>query len=695
MRLSRFTRAARGQSFLNSLLTGLPLVAVAGYIAKRYGGLVSGLTLAGIVLAVTVLIGLWRLRRFDRAWAVRQLNAQRPDLDDSADLLFTPDAHLNPLQRLQRARVAERLATGHTDLCEPWSGLPIAFTIGLSALLMSAYAWVLLATSPSHVTPAATSHSTGVPVKFIATQIAVTPPAYTGQKPQTESALDLKAPQGTRLVWRLRFVPDTEGVELVLLDGRKIALTPDKGIWTTQLTLDKSMLYRIVFKGQTGTAPLHKLEATSDLPPKIEVVTPDRSLSIVTENQTVWPLVFAVSDDYGVSSSAELHLTLAQGEGENITVREKVVILTSSGGVREKRFATQLDLKSLGFAKGDDLIAQLSVRDNRAPSPQGVRSPSLILRWPSDLGNESTGLEGLARKTLPAYFRSQRQIIIDIEALLKEKKKLSPEAYLARSDSIGVDQRLLRLRYGQFLGESAEGEPENPTGDGDEHHENDGHDHSNDSATAFGDGGNVAATYGHIHDEAEAATLLDPETRALLKKALDAMWQSELHLRQGRPDLALPYAYTALNYIKQVQQATRIFLSRVGPELPPIDDTRRMTGKREGIIGNRLGLDPAPGPDAPVVAAWSALAEVPGRPADVPLGPLEVWLREHEARVSDPLSLFAAIDAVRGDPDCARCRHTLRGLLWGVLTRPPAQVVRRDGVTPSGGRYLDALERQP
>ena len=53
--------------------------------------------------------------------------------------------------------------------------------------------------------------------------------------------------------------------------------------------------------------------------------------------------------------------------------------------------------------------------------------------------------------------------------------------------------------------------------------------------------------YGHTHYHAEAATLLDPETRATLKKALDQMWQSELHLRQGQPMLTvqLPRAFGA------------------------------------------------------------------------------------------------------------------------------------------------------
>src|SRR3546814_9803811 len=73
--------------------------------------------------------------------------------------------------------------------------------------------------------------------------------------------------------------------------------------------------------------------------------------------------------------------------------------------------------------------------------------------------------------------------------------------------------------------------------------------------------------FGHSHDHAEATTLFDPATRALLKSALDAMWQSEGLLRQGQPAAALPHAYQALRFIKQVQQASRIYLDRKSTRL--------------------------------------------------------------------------------------------------------------------------------
>ena len=194
--------------------------------------------------------------------------------------------------------------------------------------------------------------------------------------------------------------------------------------------------------------------------PQLRVLEPDRSLSLMTQGQRSWALAFEASDDYGLAANARLRITLAQGSGENITFREQFMTLRGTGPATLRRYAQRLDLGALGLAAGDDLIVQLSVDDNRAPAPQSARSASLILRWPSDLGTETTGLDGMVKKVLPAYFRSQRQIIIDAEALLKQQRKLAAERYLERSDGIGVDQRILRLRYGQFLGEEAEGEPQ-------------------------------------------------------------------------------------------------------------------------------------------------------------------------------------------------------------------------------------------
>jgi hypothetical protein len=312
-------------------------------------------------------------------------------------------------------------------------------------------------------------------------------------------------------------------------------------------------------------------------------------------------------------------------------------------------------------------------------------------------------LEGLVQRTLPAYFRSQRQIIIDTEALLAEQPKLEPERFLARSDSIGVDQKILRLRYGEFLGEESESAAVAAHAEGDEmpagrapdqrdalaaaHAAREGREPSA-APEASGRADDVVADYGHVHDIAEAATLLDPQTRQALKAALDEMWQAEGQLRLGQPAQALPFEHRALEWVKQAQQATRIHLARVGLELPLPDEARRLGGDRDGVVDPPPGLVPAERPAEDATRLWHALAGHEPMDWDAAVH----WLGQRAARDPAALGVLAAIDRARRDPGCAACREHVRALLWPFVATPAAAALPRAVADPAGDAYLDALD---
>ncbi|WP_374604172.1 hypothetical protein [Arenimonas sp.] len=688
-------RVAMRLAFATSGLLLPLLVATAAWGQRLQSPLLAGM--AGAVL-VLLAFGFWRRQRarHDDRWLARRLNAE-PRWQDSADLLFADPATLGPLQTLQRERLARQLAsTPAPDLRPAWPqrALLASLLVGI-ALLLAALFWPT-ASAPVPAAPGASAESREIlatDITLVDAAIDVQAPDYTALPARSEDSLSLQAPEGSRLRWRLRFSPQPEAVVLRWHDGGELALARDGEHWTGEHRLARSALYRIAVSSPLPLAEdkLHRLDAIADQAPAIRVISPERPLTLREPGQRGWPLVFEASDDHGLGS-ARLHITLAQGTGEQVTVTERSLALRGEGETKQRRYRHTLDLGALGLAEGDDLIVRLDVRDNRAPTPQTSRSPSLILRWPMPPGAESTGMEGLVKKALPAYFRSQRQIILDIEALLPQRSQLAADEFTSRSDAIGVDQRILRMRYGQFLGEENEGGPEAPPGMEGEHSEDDGHDHGPESDAPLGSAVSVLEEFGHTHDDAEAATLLDPQTRELLREALGAMWSSEGELRQGQPQRALPHAYRALAFIKQVQQASRIYLARVGLELPPIDESRRMSGKRDGIGDRRDGLVPAETPDSPAPDLWRALAE-PGTPAD--LAPMARWLQDNADRLEDPLSLVAAVETLRAEPDCADCRQRLRALLWPLLPRPVAGAGARPTPDAVGEAYLDALSREP
>lgn len=713
--LDRLLARARRRAGLDALLAWCPLPLAALALSWRLPATVA-LALAVPALALVALAVARAMRCHDRAWLARRLDAARRDLDDSSALLFAAPAALGPLQALQRDRLLQRLRERPPpDLRPPWS--PRAIAAAWLALLA---ACALLAWWPG---PRPSSTPAGIDIggapqapapRLVAQSLQVRPPRYTGIEPSALATLDAEAPAGSTLRWRLRFTPRPESVDLVFHDGQRLAMAREGEHWTAEFVLQASTLYRVVPAGggDAGASPLHRLDAVPDQPPQVRVLAPERSLTLMAPGQRDWTLRFEASDDHGVQAHARLLVTRTEGSGENIRFQDHVRVLRGQGDARHRRFEAVLRPSEFGLQRGEDLVARLEVVDNRAPQPQRARSASVILRWPPEPVLGAEGLDGLARQVLPAYFRSQRQIIIDAEALLAEQPRLARGEFERRSDLLGVDQRLLRLRYGQFLGEESEGGPtlptsdlptsDRPTGDpptGDPPsaaHDGHAHDHAAAPgapvASGFGEVGDVLEEFGHTHDIAEAATLLDPETREILRGALREMWQSELHLRQAAPRQALPYAHRALELIKQVQQAERIYLQRVGTRLPPIDESRRLGGDRDGLRDRPLpALAPRAGEDA-VATAWRELSS--GGAAGVrveTLDALQAWATSRGDRLEDPLAWVAAIDALRHAPDCESCRRSLRGLVWAALPRPAGgRAPRADD--PVSRRYLEALD---
>ena len=673
-----WVRPARMRGTLDDIGIGLPAAIVAAALTWRFGVTRAGFAVFAVGLTALVALAWVRSRRFGRGWLIAALNAAYGDLEDSADLLFFEPAALGPLQLLQRGRVTARLADDRFVLRPTWSMRWLLATWAFGAMTVAA---ILLwpATPRPRLAPSAEglASASGIP-RLVGQRLRVVPPDYTGLPARDLDTLDTPAPQGSRLAWTLAFAPAPTSAALAFMDGRRIPLLRARDTWTARASLDRSALYRVMPVGARQVGPLHRLDAVVDQPPTATVLGPAHTLTVATPGQARWALLYEAQDDYGVAPVASLRLTTASGEGEQVTFRERTLALRASGPPRRRRFATTLDLAALGFTGPGDLVAELTVADNRNPAPQVARAPSLILRRLPPRQAQATGLDGAVRTALPAYLRSQRQVIIDAEALLRQRRALPVDRFATKSQAIGGDQHALRMHYGEFLGQETEGlAPALPTAD------------ATPTSPVLGRQEDVLAQFAQEKENPEAATLFDPATKARLSAAVDQMWQSELALNQGDPARALPYANRALVLIKLVQQATRVFVARVGtPDLPPIDEGRRLTGKRDDIGSDGLAMAPVEGDSGAAARAWAAASDAAG-PAD--LAEVSRWIRSGGARGGDPLALAAALDAAMRAPTCKSCRERLRAQLWQALQRPTPGITRHADGGQAGGRYLDAL----
>ncbi|MEO6234779.1 MAG: hypothetical protein ABIO75_06185, partial [Thermomonas sp.] len=515
---------------LRVLLFALPWIAVALLVAWRVADHLAAWSIVAAVLLASVIRITRKWKQRDLRWLASTFN-QHPALEDSAGLLLGLDPGKSQLAKLQHQRLRARWTSLDIDALRPRQRIaPMLWNV-LAAAACAAVIWSWHRPLPEALRrqlPPALAHVLGVQSPSLAgVQLDVKPPAYTGLPATKLDTLDALAPEASILQWSLRFSVQPTQAWLQFENDARIALVEHDGHWQASQRIDQSGLYRIVTEPALPAAQrrLHRIEVIRDQPPQVRATKPAQSLTLRTAGQRQWALVFEASDDYGVAGNAELRIIQTSGDGENITSTQRTLPLTGSGPARTRRFAYVFDLARSGLTVGNDVIVQLSVRDNRQPSPHAVRSASVILRWPPDKMGMATGLDGLVQQVLPAYFRSQRQIIIDAEKLVSEKKGLSAEVFAKRSDLIGVDQHALRLRYGQFLGEEEEETKSLPTSDADTPTADAHEDHAQPIAHVQGDTGNAGvdamlAEVSHVHDLPEAATLLDPETQAVLRAAL-------------------------------------------------------------------------------------------------------------------------------------------------------------------------------
>ena len=619
--LNRTLTSVTYQLRANALIRSALLAASAYVLVAALGGswmvsLVAGL--AGFAVGVL----LTEAFQDKKPQAIRIIHRSVGDAEYSLPLLDKPQ--LNLAEQLQLERLGERVRDIRVPGILFWKmglygiSLLVAGAIYIGYPLLKQHV-VATPKKQGILTASSPENKPAIPPVFQSAMVQIQSPAYTHLPTRRAVDLNVLALVGSQLSWQLRFSDARNlSVRMVNSRGQELLFRASRAGFTHQDRLLNSGLYAIKAYWRTPTgrdsvvyqSDFYRLEATPDLAPKIEPVSKQLYQFHTVKDPATLTIAAKISDDFSVSN-AFIVATVARGSGESVKFRE-IRMPLGPANFREAKLSKTLDLKALNFAPGDELYYYWAAFDNRQPDPNFTKSDTYFVVYKDTTQVEESELATMAVNIMPEYFRSQRQIIIDTEKLLAKRKKMAAQAFKSQSNEIGFDQKVLRLRYGQFLGEefetSAGGghiEPTNENGDplagfvhdhdkgeGDEHeagHKEDVHPdaHDHGGGPASDDKDPIAAMmeqYVHAHDNAETNTFHEQSTRALLKMALEQMWQSELHLRLYEPEKALPYEQKALEYLKLSQQKARSYVKKTGFDPPPIKEKElRLTGELKNV----------------------------------------------------------------------------------------------------------------
>ena len=505
-----------------------------------------------------------------------------PEVEDSSSLLLLSPEDLSGLQRLQAEKISQTLSS-HELPMEPVHQLRVPVIVMACSIFFFVLFPRLSKTGQDleHIVHAPADKKIVkelVPTKISEYNIAIVPPAYTGKKTRQQEQFTLSAEAGSKVSWKLETSGPVEDVQFIWNDKQSFKLRKSDQAgksWTFEKVLNQPGFYQVMLDGKRSD--FYQVELIEDQAVAIKIQRPEQHSTIDFGQPHRVDLQVLMTDDYGISSAA-IYATTASGKEEAVSFKEhKLSFNTAINNQRSLNLKQQLSLASLGMKPGDELYFYVNATDNHG---QQSRSDMYFVSIQDTAALMSMAGIDNGVNLVPEYFRSQRQIIIDTEKLLLERSSISASDFKKRSNELGIDQKMLRLRYGKFLGEEEE---TNIGGKGEEHEEHsadDGHGHgAQEAAPAYGDVQGLMDQYAHKHDQAEDATFFEPELKAQLKATLNEMWSAELQLRTYDPQKALPFEYKALRLLKDLQQKSRAYVAKTVVKTTPLKAEKRLTGE--------------------------------------------------------------------------------------------------------------------
>lgn len=542
----------------------------------------------------------------------------------STGLLLLPNEELSNLARLQQRKVRQVLE-GSIHSVRPNVPLKRAFIVlgafGLLALLANQYGGLFRSSNPVppeadqqiSFTPLDSTEIKHTPPKLVSQKLIIQYPAYTKIAPISTSNMNVKALEGSRLKWQLQFDVAPTEVILEASEAAHIMHRKDNG-YEYQMPVTTSGFYNFRFEARDSTShqsPLYALELFEDESPVIEIRRLKQFTTFEFDDDKAIEFESVVTDDFGITD-AYIIATVSRGEGESVKFREERLPFEEvlEQGHKTLQLSKKLNLDKLGMVPGDELYFYISAVDAKEPKPNTARSETYFAVIRDTVTNQFAVEGTMGADLMPDYFRSQRQLIIDTEKLIADKNNISQNNFNSTSNELGFDQKALRLRYGEFMGDEAEAgiavaeevtmeeiqddgenDSEDPLStythdhDGSNEHNLVDHDHHEheEHGEEHGDE-DPLESYLHNHDDPEESTLFTQSLKRKLRQAMTEMWDAELYLRLYTPEKSLPYQYRALKLIQEIKNSARIYVHRIGFDPPPIKEDKRLTGELDEIV---------------------------------------------------------------------------------------------------------------
>lgn len=592
-----------------TILFGLAAVAIVAAVSHLFLGWSISLIIACVAGLITIFVRYRsiHLSDVDNLRISLYLNRFYPELKDSSDLLVKDSNSLTVLEQIQLNRIDSKIS--ELDVKLPHKLPQSALAVIIASLLFFAATKINLPSNQKSEIRSSENDIAPTPLdpSIKSASISITPPSYTGLQKTETNNFTFSAAEGSQVTWTLSFHQPVSSAKITMTTGDSIVLRSSSDNIQFKYTLATSLLYRVqwTINNESHSSDYYRIDVKPDQIPSVAIKDLPQFTRLKFGDRNTIDVVSNIGDDYGLTN-AHVIATVSKGSGESVKFREEKLPFASPSKIGGKSLTGKLtlDFRKLGMDPGDEVYFYVEAFDNKQPQAQRNRTDTYFVALQDTAKQEMVMDEGLGVDLMPDYFRSQRQLIIDTEKLLAEQKagKVTKQQFNSTSNELGYDQKVLRLRYGQFLGE----EMQTTIGPGETEHEEEehkdgksgediikqyGHQHDTENEhnlVADKKEKDPLAEYKHNHDNEEEATFFTMSVKAKLRAALTMMWDSELKLRTYQPKESLPTQYQILKLLKEISNDSRIYVHRMGFDPPPLKEEKRLTGSLQEVKPGRL-----------------------------------------------------------------------------------------------------------